>query len=198
MNADRQPLSSRLARPMLLLAALGLSACATVTVPPPAAAPAAACCAAEAAPLSARAMPGQTVKVMAVGYGATANYSQYATGQQKLMAMRAARVDAYRTLAEQVFGFRVWGQTSVSSFLAQNDSARTYVDAFIQGARLVNMTPIADGNFEATVELELTPEFFQQLQPRAAMPLAQGGGQGMPGCTTRGCGQPSIYHSSSN
>jgi hypothetical protein len=75
------------------------------------------------------------------------------------MAMRAAQIDAYRSLAEQVHGFRVWGNTAVSDFVTQNDSVRTYVDAFIRGARLVGMVSIGDGNFEATVELSLPPNF---------------------------------------
>jgi hypothetical protein len=99
-------------------------------------------------------------KFLAVGYGSQGGYSQYSTGQQKLMAMRAAQIDAYRNLAEQVHGFRVWGNTAVSAFATQNDSVRTYVDAFIRSARVVNMTSIGDGNFEATVELFLPPDFI--------------------------------------
>lgn len=74
--------------------------------------------------------------------------------------MRAAKVDAYRNLAEQVHGVRVWGDTAVSAFVAQNDTVRTYIDSFIRGARVVNVAAIADGNYEATIELELTPAFF--------------------------------------
>lgn len=99
-------------------------------------------------------------KLTAVGYGSSATYGQYTAGQQKLMAIRAAQVDAYRNLAEQVYGFRVWGNTSVSAFATQNDSVRSYVDAFIRGAKVVNTTAIADGNYEVTVELDLTPRFY--------------------------------------
>jgi hypothetical protein len=110
------------------------------------------------------------VRFLAVGYGNQGNYAQYTLGQQKLMAMRAAQVDAYRNLAEQVHGFRVWGNTAVSAFVTQNDSVRTYVDTFIRGARLVNMTAIGDGNFEATVELTLPPDFADcvRLAPECA------------------------------
>ncbi|MDR2625494.1 MAG: LPP20 family lipoprotein [Zoogloeaceae bacterium] len=106
------------------------------------------------------AVPAETpTKFLAVGYGSQGGYSQYTAGQQKLMAMRAAQIDAYRNLAEQVHGFRIWGNTAVSAFATQNDSVRTYVDAFIRSARVVNMTSIGDGNFEATVELVLSPDF---------------------------------------
>jgi hypothetical protein len=98
-------------------------------------------------------------KFLAAGYGSQSSYTQYNSGQQKLMAMRAAQIDAYRNLAEQVHGFRVWGNTAVSAFVTQNDSVRTYVDASIRGARVVSMTAIGDGNFEATVELTLPGDF---------------------------------------
>jgi hypothetical protein len=106
--------------------------------------------------------PTSTVarKLLATGYGNIGSYAHYTSGQAKLMAMRAAKVDAYRNLAEQVQGVRVWGNTAVSSFVAQNDTVRTYVDSFIRGARAVSVTEIGDGNYEATVELELTPTFL--------------------------------------
>ena len=100
------------------------------------------------------------VKFLAVGYGSAGSYPQYTAGQQKVMAMRAAQVDAYRNLAEQVQGFRVRGTTTVSAFALQNDTIHTYVDAFIRGARVVGINAIADGNYQANVELELSSHFF--------------------------------------
>ena len=99
-------------------------------------------------------------KVTAVGYGSIASYSQYASGQQKLMAMRAAQLDAYRSLAEQVYGVRIASNTSVSAYATQNDSVRSYVNSFIRGARVTNTAALADGNYEVTVELDV-PEYFR-------------------------------------
>ena len=98
-------------------------------------------------------------KFYAIGYGSEGNYAQYTVGQKRLMAMRAAEVDAYRKLAEQVNGLRISGNTTVSAFAVQNDSLRTYVEAYIRGARITNMTAIADGNFQATVELDMSDRF---------------------------------------
>ncbi|MDR0674339.1 MAG: LPP20 family lipoprotein [Zoogloeaceae bacterium] len=99
--------------------------------------------------------------LLAVGYGSRSNYFQHNHGQQKLMAIRAAQIDAYRNLAEQVHGFRVWGDTSVSAYVAKNDTVRTYVDAFIRGARVVNVADADDGTFEVTVETTLPVNFVQ-------------------------------------
>lgn len=129
-------------------------------------------------------------KFLAVGYGATGAYPQYTPGQQKLMAMRAAQVDAYRNLAEQVHGFRVWGNTAVSAFAAQNDSIRTYVDSFIRGARVVNTTAIADGNFETTVELDLSQQFLDCFAPQGYCGVRQQAST----CASPGCSAPSATH----
>lgn len=126
------------------------------------------------------------VRLTALGYGAPGSFPQYTPGQQKLMAMRAAQVDAYRNLAEQVYGFRVWGNTVVSAFTTQNDNVRSSVDAFIRGARVVNMSTVADGNFEATVELEVSQSFLDSLYK----PAHNGNGSrpSLPAaCSTPGC-----------
>ncbi|HRP97951.1 MAG TPA: LPP20 family lipoprotein [Rhodocyclaceae bacterium] len=130
-------------------------------------------------------------KFIAVGYGNVGSFTQYSShGQQALMAMRAARLDAYRNLAEQVHGVRVWGNTAVSAFVTQNDSIRTYVDAFIRGARVVNMANIGDGNYEVTVELELPPTFTAcLLDARQCGPYAP-----VSACVSGNCVRPSAYY----
>lgn len=130
----------------------------------------------------------QTVRLLATGYGASGAYSRYTQGQRELMAIRAAQVDAYRNLAEQVYGFRVWGNTAVSAFATQNDSVRTYVDAFIRGARVVNLTTLENGNYEATVELVISSQFLDcvQRQGRCTAPVPAPAACFSAGCTAPG------------
>lgn len=135
-------------------AAVLLSACGTMYRTP--------CCTAFTAD-QVPTMVSQPQRIQAVGHGSMGNYSQYTIGQAKLMAMRAAQVDAYRVLAEQVYGYRISGATTVAAFATQNDVVRTYVDTFIRGTRLVSNVSIGDGNFEATVELELPIGFLDCL-----------------------------------
>jgi len=79
--------------------------------------------------------------------------------QAKLMAKRAAELDARRKLAEQINGLRITSNTSVVDFVAQNDQIRTSMLTFQQGAGVVDNTfkIAADGTAEVIVELELTP-----------------------------------------
>ena len=76
------------------------------------------------------------------------------------MAMRASKLDAYRALAEQVQGVRVNGNSTVSAMMAQVDSFRVFVDAYLRGAQVVTVIPMNDGNYETTMELTLDNRFF--------------------------------------
>ena len=110
------------------------------------------------------------VNITAIGYGAESNYAGYTDGQRRILAIRAAKVDALRSLAEEAYGVRVMGQTTVHSAMVQNDSARLYVNAFVRGARITQITPVAQGNYEVTAELSLDQRFFECLRT----PVLQG------------------------
>ena len=109
-----------------------------------------------------------TVRITATGYGATSNFDGYSTGQRRLMAMRASKLDAYRAQAEQVYGVRIKGNTTVGALVAQNDGYRVYVDAYLRGARVVSVTPMAEGNYETEVEIEMPADFAQRVATTAA------------------------------
>ncbi|CAK0766396.1 conserved exported hypothetical protein [Gammaproteobacteria bacterium] len=104
------------------------------------------------------------VNITAIGYGAESNYAGYTDGQRRILAIRAAKVDALRALAEEAYGVRVMGQTTVHSAMVQNDSARLYVNAFVRGARFTQITPVAQGNYEVTAELTLDQGFFECIR----------------------------------
>ena len=64
---------------------------------------------------------------------------KYCTGQGRLMAVRAARVDGMRRLAERVKGVYVDSETTVTDFIAESDEINARTEAFISGAREVRM-----------------------------------------------------------
>lgn len=133
-------------------------------------------------------------RFVATGHGAIASTGfQLNNAQQRLMAQRAARVDAYRALAEQIYGLRVSGNTTVSAFATQNDTVRAYVDSHLRGARLVEMTQLPDGNYEATVELELPGRFTDCISGRqqACVAPTAVSAPAARECIAGGCVQPS-------
>ena len=61
-----------------------------------------------------------------VGYGATEVASKSKSdAQRRLLAIRAARMDAYRAMAERVYGMSVQGSTTVRDMVVQNDRFRS-------------------------------------------------------------------------
>lgn len=92
-----------------------------------------------------------TIGLMLV-VGATAATAQDAE-KAKLLAKRAAEADAYRKLAEAVYGLQLNARTYVKDFVTENDEIRSDVDQFIKGVRLGNPTFYEDGSAEVPAEV---------------------------------------------
>ena len=137
-------------------------------------------------------------KLSAVGYGATSSFDAYTTGQKRLMAMRASKLDAYRSLAEQVYGVRVSGTSTVAALMAQNDSFRVYVDAFIRGAKVLSVTPMQDGNYETVLELAFDESSMRTFAaPPANNTASATNSTNVANCNAKGAGTQDCGYSSS-
>ena len=75
--------------------------------------------------------------------------------QAKMMARRAAQVDAYRQLAELAKGVQVDGETTVEDMEVTSDIVKTKVSAFVHGARIVSEEATSDGGYYVTMEVPL-------------------------------------------
>lgn len=104
----------------------------------------------------------QLIKITGIGYGSESTYEAYTPGQRRLMAIRASKLDAYRSLAEQIYGIKIDSNTTVSAMMAKNDSFRARVNAVVRGARIVSVTPMADHNYETVLEVYVDKNFFRQ------------------------------------
>ena len=112
----------------------------------------------ETVTLATRTPPWVTQPLRATGNGAI-DTNDPNKARAKLMAFRAAEIDARRKLAEQIQGLRITSSTSVADFVAQNDEIRTSMLAFQQGVRVLDHTRKVnpDGTAEATVEIDMKP-----------------------------------------
>ncbi len=79
--------------------------------------------------------------------------------QAKLMAYRAAELDARRKLAEQLDGLMITSSTTVRDFITENDEIETSMLAFQQGAHELEKfrKVMEDGTVQTTVEINLRP-----------------------------------------
>jgi len=90
----------------------------------------------------------------ATGYAVISVQNSKVPAQQRLMAIRAAKLDAYRSLAEQVYGLRLDATATVADMVVQNDTFRSKVEGVIYGATLVSITPTGDDTYETTLTLD--------------------------------------------
>ncbi len=99
-----------------------------------------------------------TVRVSGFGTYEDASKDRLNT-RKRLMARRASRMDAYRNLAERVYGTVIYGSSTVNDFVLRNDMFRAYVDSYIRGAKMVAVNEHSDGVIETVMELKLEPRF---------------------------------------
>ncbi|MCF6217609.1 MAG: LPP20 family lipoprotein [Gammaproteobacteria bacterium] len=103
--------------------------------------------------------PVDTLVITARGWGAPPK-QYYPEGNRRLMAMRAAKLDAYRSLAERIHGLRIWGGTTVGEMVLEQDQFKVLLDAYVVGAKVLSIMPQKDGNYEAIVEVEVGRDFL--------------------------------------
>ena len=75
--------------------------------------------------------------------------------QAKLLAQRAARVDAIRKLAERINGLHITSKTLVKDFVAESDTIHACLDAFLNGMKETDVSYKEDGTCEVTMEVKL-------------------------------------------
>ncbi len=92
--------------------------------------------------------------ITATGYAVVAVQNHKNPAQQRLMAIRASKLDAYRNLTEQVYGQQLDASSTVADMVVTNDTFRTKVEGVIYGARLISITPVGEDTYETTLSLD--------------------------------------------
>mgnify|MGYP000135243284 FL=1 len=92
--------------------------------------------------------------LMATGYAVISVQNHKLTAQQRLLAIRASKLDAYRALTEQVYGQHLDATTTVADMVVMNDTFRTRVEGVVYGAVLVSITPVGEDTYETTMSLD--------------------------------------------
>ncbi len=87
--------------------------------------------------------------------------------QARPMAMRAAKVDAYRNLLEATKGVRVDSTTVVKDFTVESDTINAAVEGLVRGAKVVNQDYLSDGTVEVTLRMPMAGGFAQVIVPKA-------------------------------
>ena len=92
--------------------------------------------------------------ITATGYAVVSVQSHRNQAQQRQMAIRASKLDAYRSLTEQVYGQQLDASATVADMVLTSDTFRTRVEGVIYGAKLVSITPVGEDTYETTLSLD--------------------------------------------
>jgi len=87
--------------------------------------------------------------------------------QARPMALRAAKVDAYRNLLETTQGVRVDSTTVVKDFTVESDVINAAVQGLVKGAKVVNQDYLSDGTVEVTLRMPMAGGFAEVIIPKA-------------------------------
>lgn len=92
--------------------------------------------------------------IEAIGTGIPSSVAK-SPAQARLMARRAAIVDAQRNLLETTEGVKVTAESTVQNFETTNDTVRTQVSGIVKGAKIVNEQQLPDGTYQVTMRINL-------------------------------------------
>jgi len=92
--------------------------------------------------------------LVATGYAVISVQNHKNPAQQRLLAIRASKLDAYRSLTEQVYGQQLDASTTVADMTIMSDTFRSKVEGVIYGATMVSITPVGDDTYETTLSLD--------------------------------------------
>ncbi|WP_415880083.1 hypothetical protein [Methylomonas sp. TEB] len=101
---------------------------------------------------------GKTLR--ASGYSRFDDSGKLAVNQRWLQAQQAAKLDAYRGLADLLYQEKLGNQTTVGAQVMRDEVYRVYLDSYLREARAADYRTVRD-NLKTTLELRLSPRFYQ-------------------------------------
>ncbi len=97
------------------------------------------------------------LRLEAKGVGVPPCNGTCSTAQAMVMARRAAIVDAYKALAEKMYGIQVNGRDTVKNMILQNSQLRAYVYGLIRGAQ-IEEEDFKNGVYSVVLSVKLNPQ----------------------------------------
>ncbi len=104
----------------------------------------------------------------AIGYAPISQQPGNNQEHQMIMAMKASKLDAYRELAEQVYGQKIDASTTLRGLVAQDDALVAKVNGMVRGAKVIKSYAVGD-SYATELELDMKQVrdlYIHQVKPR--------------------------------
>lgn len=92
-------------------------------------------------------------ELVVVGYASIAAQPGSDPAQQRLLAARASKLDAYRNLYEQVHGLTVSSSTQLDDNHIQHESVRAQTSGKLSGVEVVSIEMLGSDTYQTTLRL---------------------------------------------
>ena len=92
--------------------------------------------------------------IKAVGYAPISAQPGEQDSIRLLSAIKASKLDAYRELAEQVYGQKIDANNSLANLVLQDAQLQSSVQGIIRGAEVVKSYPVGDDTYATELSLD--------------------------------------------
>jgi len=96
---------------------------------------------------------GLNDRVVGVGYAVINAQPGDTPEEKRLMAIKASKLEAYKSLAEQIYGQYLESRGSLSNLKMGDEELISRVEGLIVGARVVSIKPISTDSYETVLEV---------------------------------------------
>ena len=110
--------------------------------------------------------------IAAKGQGATPE-KYYGTPQARTLALKAARIDAYRNLFEVAKGVRIESGSRAGEAMCEDDSIEAQMRELVKSAEIVKREYHSDGTVEVMLAMSLYGGFAQLVLPKDVKQLPE-------------------------
>jgi hypothetical protein len=92
-------------------------------------------------------------RIVGVGYAVINAQPGESPEEKRLMAIKASKLEAYKSLAEQIYGQYLESRGTLSNLKLSDEEITSRVEGLIVGARVVSIKPISSDSYETVLEM---------------------------------------------